>query len=248
MERNLAAGGFLKLLKELRKIILQDAVSLKKKFPNNPLFNHHLFRSNMFLLFEKDLNHHMDTSTPPTDIQLRTSMPLMVEKFDQIQHSLGVLKNEISNISQKIETSRIPRMNISLDWSGASDSNNQNISSLSTPNIPFISNSSESLVSEVPQYEIKSTTVPQLWKEYTVGLDQNPSISSLDDQFGKKWRKSEKSRKLYERRMKVIKLLKGLIEANNEISVENVVNIVEEKRVLKNKSLHYMSQNIEEFQ
>jgi hypothetical protein len=60
----------------------------------------------------------------------------------------------------------------------------------------------------------------------------------LDEQFGNKWRKAEKSRKLYERRMKVIKLIKDLIEQNHELSAENVANILEGKRVLRNKSLH----------
>jgi hypothetical protein len=82
------------------------------------------------------------------------------------------------------------------------------------------------------------TTVTQLWKEYSIGLDKNQLISLLDEQFGNKWRKSDKSRKLYERRMKVIKLIKDLIEQNHELSAENVANILEGKRVLRNKSLH----------
>jgi hypothetical protein len=81
MAQNMAAGVYLKLLKELRSIILQDAVCLKKKFPKNPLFRHHIFTSNLFLEFERDLNYHMDTSTPLTDIQLRTIISLMVENL-----------------------------------------------------------------------------------------------------------------------------------------------------------------------
>ena len=55
VEPNMAAGAFLQLLQWLREVLLQDAVFLKREFPQPPIFSQDVFRSPEFSRFEHDV-------------------------------------------------------------------------------------------------------------------------------------------------------------------------------------------------
>ena len=44
-------------------------------------------------------------------------------------------------------------------------------------------------------------TVEDLWREWTVGLGGNPSIQSLEDSHGAKWRPEQKERTFFSRKV-----------------------------------------------
>jgi len=51
----------------------------------------------------------------------------------------------------------------------------------------------------VPSYELSRAvnSVPDLWREWTQGLSGQPSIQSLEDQYGVSWRKSQKEKTFF---------------------------------------------------
>ncbi|KAI5791863.1 transcriptional activator of glycolytic enzymes-domain-containing protein, partial [Geopyxis carbonaria] len=55
------------------------------------------------------------------------------------------------------------------------------------------------------------TSVPQLWQEWQSGLDGQPSVRSLEDTHGPRWRTSQADRKFYSRRKVVIDKIDALI-------------------------------------
>ena len=62
------------------------------------------------------------------------------------------------------------------------------------------------LPAEPPAYELSRTitTVPDLWREWTVGLGVGPAVQHLEDTYGAAWRPSQKERVLYSRRKVII--------------------------------------------
>lgn len=48
------------------------------------------------------------------------------------------------------------------------------------------------------------STVAALWKEWKQGLDNSPSVESLESNYGPRWRTSQAERKFYSRRKVII--------------------------------------------
>ena len=61
IELSPSTRAFLDLLKELRKIFLQDAVLLREIYPNFEIWSHELFSSDLFAEFE--INQRVNEST-----------------------------------------------------------------------------------------------------------------------------------------------------------------------------------------
>jgi hypothetical protein len=78
-DTDLAAFGFLRLLKFLRTVLLQDSVDLIRLYPNNVIFKHSIFHTQGFKTF--CTAHLVSTSTieDPTSLSLKLAMPHMTE-------------------------------------------------------------------------------------------------------------------------------------------------------------------------
>jgi hypothetical protein len=46
--------------------------------------------------------------------------------------------------------------------------------------------------------------VPELWREWTCGLSDNPSVQSLEETYGAAWRPSQSERVMFSRRKVII--------------------------------------------
>jgi hypothetical protein len=59
---------------------------------------------------------------------------------------------------------------------------------------------------EPPPYLLSRTisTVPQLWREWTVGIGNGPSVQGLEDLYGPRWRQKQSEKVLYGRRKVII--------------------------------------------
>jgi hypothetical protein len=70
----------------------------------------------------------------------------------------------------------------------------------------------------LPQYHMSRTiqTIPELWQEWTVGLQGQPSIERLDEQYGSSWRSgptAASERQFYSRRKTLITEIRRLAAA-----------------------------------
>jgi hypothetical protein len=70
----------------------------------------------------------------------------------------------------------------------------------------------------VPQYHMSRTiqTIPELWQEWTVGLQGQPSIEKLDELYGSRWRSgptAASERQFYSRRKTLITEIQRLARA-----------------------------------
>jgi hypothetical protein len=80
------------------------------------------------------------------------------------------------------------------------------------------------------------TTLPDLWREYTVGLNGYPSIRKLYEED--KCKKDERQRKHYSRRQHIYKAINILSTGQDAPSPDVVVKRMEGYRIKTNLSLY----------
>jgi Transcriptional activator of glycolytic enzymes len=84
---------------------------------------------------------------------------------------------------------------------------------------------------EVPQYHMSRTvqTIPELWREWTVGLQGQPPIERLDELYGSSWRSgpaAASERQFYSRRKTLIAEIRRLAAAVKAPPDEEAYNTV----------------------
>jgi hypothetical protein len=82
IESNIAAGGFLNLLKYLRVVVLQDSALLQIQHPETPLFKHSIFKSDEFKRFQTDLLAVEQDRVDPFQVQLESIVPTLAHCLD----------------------------------------------------------------------------------------------------------------------------------------------------------------------
>jgi hypothetical protein len=70
----IAAISFLKFLKSLRVIIIQDFACLMDKYPSHLLFQHPIFTSNSFLVYKQNLLKAIEETEDPVELALRNAV------------------------------------------------------------------------------------------------------------------------------------------------------------------------------
>jgi hypothetical protein len=94
-EQNIAAGGFLLLLKTMRAIVLQDAVALQQFFPDHFLFQHPIFQTSLFNQFKTQLEPIINDIEEPETIRLHRVIPDLMGHLDSRFEQLEVHRSII---------------------------------------------------------------------------------------------------------------------------------------------------------
>ena len=94
----------------------------------------------------------------------------------------------------------------------------------------------ESLAAQPPTYHLSRgiTTIPDLWREWTVGLGGQLSVEALDERWGSRWRHGAEFQ-FYSRRKVIIDEIKRLA-AGGRAAID-VVDTLEEQRLRAKSSL-----------
>ncbi|KAI7887854.1 transcriptional activator of glycolytic enzymes-domain-containing protein [Mucor mucedo] len=80
-------------------------------------------------------------------------------------------------------------------------------------------------------------TVPEIWLEYSVGINGGPSLQLLEAKHGTAWRKDDlKEERYFTRRMTLIREIKRLA-SQHEFSCEEAAVELEERRMQLHFSL-----------
>jgi hypothetical protein len=78
---DMAAQGFLRLLKQLRIILLQDSVILQKVFPGHPMWQDRIFVRDDYQEFSRQLEASLLCTETPQEIQLQQSVPIIADQL-----------------------------------------------------------------------------------------------------------------------------------------------------------------------
>ena len=85
---DMAAQGFLRLLAELRTILLQDSVLLRQEFPGHPMWDHEIFQRPDYAEFAARLQQSLAVSTTAEEVQLQQALPLVTDRLTVFHRDL----------------------------------------------------------------------------------------------------------------------------------------------------------------
>ena len=101
-DRNdLAAQGFLRLLVQLRTVLLQDSVVLRAEFPEHPLWSDPIFVRQDYLEFAEQVRVSLLDVEEPEEIQIRKTMPAIAQRLNIVRQSLTQTVNEWGERTQQ---------------------------------------------------------------------------------------------------------------------------------------------------
>ena len=236
---DLAAQGFLRLLRQLRVILLQDSVIMRREFPAHPLWADPLFGRDDYRAFEKDVELSLLDVEEPEELRIRKTLPAIAERLSILHQSLARDVNEwgtrtreqLGEINARLGDLFEGRISITLNPTYAAlppptaatvDTTTALaptlVSAAGSTSTPFHSTFSSPAPSEassevveaaeavVPSYLLSRaiSTVPQLWREWTIGLGGGPSVQGLEDHYGVRWRRKHSEKVMYGRRKVII--------------------------------------------
>ena len=229
---DLAGQGFLRLLRQLRVILLQDSVLMRQEFPDHPIWADPIFARDDYAAFAKDVKLSLLDVEEPEEIQIRKTLPAIAERLSILQQSLQREINEwgtgsqarLDSINSRLRDLLEGRISLTLHSSTAHSTRATPACSVplsapppsppapSPPSPPPAPPAAPAAVGAAPaappppQYILSRTitTVPQLWKEWTVGLPGGPSVQGLEDLYGPSWRQKHSEQVFYGRRKVII--------------------------------------------
>jgi hypothetical protein len=228
---DLAAQGFLKLLQQLRTVILQDAVFLQIEMPSHSMWKHRLFQRLDFKQFSQELLQSARTTETPYEIQLQQSVPAIADRITSTEHTLQQtissnqfqLLDYLRTISGQVNDLTSGQISFTVRANGLESGLEQYTlaQDLIQPTIDINQKDqledkdsileqprlvSTALLTEMPSYSLSRTisTVRELWAEWTIGLNGQPAVQALEQQYGAKWRSESKERVMFGRRKIII--------------------------------------------
>jgi hypothetical protein len=227
-DRNdMAAQGFLRLLDQLRTILLQDSVLLREQFPRHPIWRDPIFIREDYREFAEQMRCSLLNTETPEEVRLQQALPAIAQRLNVVRQDVSQVIHEWGRKAQKqlqeigdhlndiiagrvaftvraldapipasLDPLQSQRPATSADLNGMSPLPGPFMSTL--PNLdPF---------QPAPMYLLSRTikTVPELWREWTCGLGDNPSVQSLEETYGAAWRPSQSERVMFSRRKVII--------------------------------------------
>jgi hypothetical protein len=234
---DLAGQGFLRLLKELRTVFLQDSVIMRRMFPDHVIWTDPIFVREDYRRFAEELELSLTDLEEPEEIRIRRTLPAIAERLNVVKQGITQSINEwgaktqtaIKDVVVRLDDVLNGRVSFTVQAVPASSVS----ASAGVPNPPIPSSyepaaassaappvadsaavaaiSTAAPVSNAPSplfpvYRLSRTieTVPDLWREWTVGLGNGPAVQALEDTYGASWRPDQKERVLFSRRKVII--------------------------------------------
>lgn len=310
--RDIAAQAFLRLLSQLRTVILQDSVVLREEFPNHVMWSDPVFRRPEYAAFAAQVTQSLPSRrSTPTAATAPSPMPQQLqiqETVILIREELEALRREIARLGQLLDAGRQERSNAAREQLAAlqrhvatlqqlndgvlgrepsSSSSATALTTIHQPDRPSPSAARQPLPpgsaptaaspsfaagclqplptgtetqqpngtthspgsvlapapNTGPRYTMSRSvqTVPDLWKEWTQGVDGNPSIQELESRHGASWRTDQKEKMFYHRRRKIVEEIERR-HIQEGISYDAAVDQLEHLRTEKKLSLHKLSE------
>lgn len=276
-EPDLAGQGFLKLMKRLRIVVLQDSALLRRRFPSHSIWVDPLFTTPEYVEFTERVEKGLDKTEEPHLTLIERANPLVAHELQTLGRTVtgseALIRLDVSRQQQTATTTlqelREQRQlfsNLSQglnqrlyvnNWSPERiqdaesrlaamgqvlPSLNESPSQLLPPPPPPPNESSSQLLppppsesstgpAEVstrapepgssigpPSYKMvrTHTMVTDLWLEWSVGWGGRPSIQSLDDTWGHRWRQGNEAA-FYCRRRRIIDEIRRLTQRDGRV-------------------------------
>lgn len=251
--RDLATIGHLKLLKYLRKVLLQDSIYMMEEYPDLPIWNYFVFQSEEYFAWKAVAGQEIEETETPMDLSLQQAMPHLtqllkdqhrelVQRTENVGRNTGTLLNKLDKVLQRLCDGSA---RIRIDISGPNNEDGPSVpSTLLQPASDTPSNVRQGDVQTIPQVRMGRgvSTVRQLWLEWSHGLGGNPPICELEEKHGTKWRRTASESKFFRRRKKIIDAIITHSTASGGSLEESLGYFTQ---LQGNKTLDWLSKNID---
>ena len=196
-EDDLAGDGFLKLMRRLRIVLLQDLAVLQPRFPSLPFFNHAPFHGREWDAFARTVQASVEDTTEPPSLLLQRALPEIYGVMDstrkailhsnhqlvgQLSGQLGELAGQVGQLTSQLDALLSGKTPITITgYLGGGLLPGPLPGPLPAP-VP---------VGEVPPIVTslaKVFTVRDAWREWKEGLGGQPALQDLEDRWGSLWR------------------------------------------------------------
>jgi hypothetical protein len=232
---DLAAMGLTSLLSQLREVILQDSVALRRHFPNNAVWIHPVFQHPSYQLFAHQMEEYLDEHSSPNQLTLiQQAMPQLADRLhalqahglrqelhnkqqmDSLKSSLGSILDKLHQIEvRQTRHLQVPQQPVQQSLPIPQPLPVQQPVQQPLPIPQPIQQPVQQPVQQevIPSYTMSRAirTVEHLWREWMEGLQGNPSIQELDRRWGSQWRsRRHHELQFYSLRLEIIKEIKHI--------------------------------------
>jgi len=208
-EDDLAADGFLKLLRHLRVVLLQDLAVLQPRYPGLPFFAHAPFSmpewKDYALLVQADT---IGVSEPPS-LLLQRALPELSSALESSREAIlqnsrrlaAQLEVKVQGVQGRLDALLQGQVPITLTGyfgTGATGQNGEGARASPIPIPPVAPVAPVTTATQAPMareqgppvYEALATlyTVKDAWREWHEGFAGRLAIRELEEQWGSRWR------------------------------------------------------------
>jgi hypothetical protein len=89
----------LRLLKYLRRVILQDSVILRDIFPDHPIWKYFVFHTDQYAAFREQILVVLKDKKDPANVQIKTALPLIANRMNM---NIEDIKTTVLGKSKKV--------------------------------------------------------------------------------------------------------------------------------------------------
>src|SRR3569833_888053 len=218
-EPDLAGDGFLKLLRYLRVVLLQDLAVLQPQFPTLPFYSYSPFRGLAWEDYARTVRAGIDEATEPAGELLQRAMPELCTLVESTRSALLSSTQQLASQLANQHAQLAAQLNTLNSWFsgqapvtitgylGPSPSNlgpgltgpaGQATEATAVPAVGG-RQTGPPIVSSL----MKVYTVPDLWRDWTEGLDGRSAVRDLEARWGSRWRPDPKIRVEFCRRKRI---------------------------------------------
>lgn len=253
IEYSQSLKGFVKMIKLLRVVFLQDCSVLLLDHPDSFIFQHSLFKTKLFHDFHERMKaiYVLECDNPSRSFQdiapqIGYAMNNLKQSVcDNICNQSQLIRGDLNRFGNSVQE-LLPQIQTLLDTAIQNINFSVNVSSLrpelSNTNLapeippPILDNEEDENTiarsNDIIRYEMSRSisTVVELWNEFTNGICHQRSIQSLEGEFGDKWRGGSRSgeSKFYLGRLLIVQEVRKLLAVKD---LKSSLLEVEERRV-----------------
>jgi Centromere DNA-binding protein complex CBF3 subunit, domain 2/Transcriptional activator of glycolytic enzymes len=100
---DLAGSGFLRLLRVLRTVFLQDSVVLRPLFPDHPVWKADVLATDAYRAFATRVTAACEAVEEPGDLQIKKALPVVNDRLNMMQAEVKMLRANVERVEEKVD-------------------------------------------------------------------------------------------------------------------------------------------------
>jgi hypothetical protein len=197
---DLAGDGFLKLMRRLRIVLLQDLAVLQPRFPSLPFFIYAPFHGQEWEDFARTVQASVADTTEPPSLLLQRALPelyrflestrtTMLYTSQQLAGQLASLEAKLASHEAKLNTLLSGKIPVTVTgYLGAGPGLELGAGAPALVPAPAPAPASQPTGPPIVASLAKVLTVEDVWREWKEGLGGQPAVQDLEDKWGSRWR------------------------------------------------------------